>query len=97
VHNFAGPFTSLNKLSTYAGAKPFPEINRHILTFLQLILIFRVTYCAHVGDAKRAASPVTLNRSKETIVTAQISLIILELILFSSFVAPGQLQHMFAN
>jgi hypothetical protein len=52
----------------------FTEINRHILTILQLILMFRVTYCAQVGDAQRAASPVTLNRrSKETIVTAQIS------------------------
>ncbi len=42
VHSFDVHFTSLSILSAFGGAKP--ELNRHILTFLLLILVCRVTY-----------------------------------------------------
>jgi hypothetical protein len=44
VHIFAALFTSLSKLSQYAGEKTFSGANRHMLTLLHSILICRVTY-----------------------------------------------------
>jgi len=43
-HSIAVPFTSQRKLYIMLCQNQFPELNRHILTFLHLIMLSRITY-----------------------------------------------------
>jgi hypothetical protein len=44
VHNCVAPFTSHRKLHKLGAENQFPELNRHILTFLQYILLSGAAY-----------------------------------------------------